>query len=293
MAAEVKKFLFDRVFSDDAKETPFSQVRAEEERAHDAAVAAISEMLVPEQPEEEPAEPEAPPPPTFSEEDLAAARDKAFAEGKAEGAAEAKSSSEAATAKAVEQTARQLEALRAENAAAREAATAESVAIAAAIVRKLLPAADPDIAAREILTVVEEAMGRIYEEPTVVVRVSESLVPALADPIRDAAARAGYPGALTVAPDPAMAVGDCRIEWGIGGVERDLGALWAEVDEIIARNTGVDIANMPSPPAPPPMAEPAPPAAPDTMDGIDQALATLGGEGNDTEMDKPIGGDHG
>ena len=35
--------------------------------------------------------------------------------------------------------------------------------------------------------------------------------------------------------DPAMAPGDCRIEWADGGVARDRAATLATIDELVAR----------------------------------------------------------
>lgn len=246
MSTAEKKFLFDTVFSDDEKEIPFSEIeKAAEEAMREAERKAEMVDAGPAEPEIE-EEPEEPEPPTFSEEELAQARDEAFAAGKAEAAREAAAAMETVAAQALEVIAAKMDALREDVRDAREGRAGEGLAVAAAIVRKMLPAADPDLAGAEILQVVDTAMARIYEEPRVVIRVNDGLVEALEDKIRNIAERDGYPGALTVAPDPDLPVSDCRIEWGAGGVERDLGALWTEVEDIIHRNTGIDIADIPN-----------------------------------------------
>ena len=242
MTAADKKFMFDRVFSEDEKEIPFSEIPEDEHGVREPYDYSPPEEGAIAEPENEVEEaPEEPPAPTFSEEELAQARDDSFAAGKEEAAREAAESLEAQLAKALDNIADNLVSLQQDSHNAQDASTGEAVVIAGAIVRKLLPAADPELAAGEILHVVETAMGRLYEEPTVSVRVNDSLIDLIGEKIRDASQRKGYSGTLTVSGDPSLPVSDCRLEWGAGGVERDLGAMWAEVEDIIARNTGVHL----------------------------------------------------
>jgi hypothetical protein len=48
--------------------------------------------------------------------------------------------------------------------------------------------------------------------------------------------------------DPAVAEGDCRIEWSGGGIIRDQTALWREIDTLMAESVG----SVAPPPASPP-----------------------------------------
>jgi flagellar assembly protein FliH len=45
----------------------------------------------------------------------------------------------------------------------------------------------------------------------------------------------GFEGRLVVMADPAMAAGDCRIEWSDGGVIRDRAATLATIDDLVDR----------------------------------------------------------
>src|SRR5450759_3582805 len=67
------------------------------------------------------------------------------------------------------------------------------------------------------------------EAVEVAVAVAAKLAPALIAHAR------GFEGRLVVLSDPAMAPGDCRIEWADGGVARDRAATLATIDDAVAR----------------------------------------------------------
>jgi len=48
------------------------------------------------------------------------------------------------------------------------------------------------------------------------------------------AERAGFADRLMVSADGSIAAGDCRIDWGSGGAERDGERLWQEIESILA-----------------------------------------------------------
>ena len=47
--------------------------------------------------------------------------------------------------------------------------------------------------------------------------------------------RSGFEGRLVVLGEPGIALGDCRIEWADGGVNRDTAAAEAAIGEAVAR----------------------------------------------------------
>jgi flagellar assembly protein FliH len=49
-----------------------------------------------------------------------------------------------------------------------------------------------------------------------------------------------FDGKLVYAADPRVAFGDCRVEWGDGGAERDLARSWEEIEAVLARALGMD-----------------------------------------------------
>jgi flagellar assembly protein FliH len=74
--------------------------------------------------------------------------------------------------------------------------------------------------------------------PHVVVRVSEALYAVTRDKLDEIARSRGFEGRLVVLADPAIAPGDCRIEWADGGINRDYAATEAAIAEAVARYIG-------------------------------------------------------
>jgi flagellar assembly protein FliH len=189
---------------------------------------------------EEPVEivPEEPPPPTFSEAELAAAREQAYAEGLAEGLKRAR-------AEAAESQTQKLNDLLAvlsgkvatllTEEAARVAQSREmTMQIALAIARKLLP----DYANRNGLGEIEAAVLHVLSglggEPRVVIRVADGLLDTVTLKVQQEAARYGFGGKLVFIGDAGLGPSDCRVEWADGGLERDTMRIWSEVDRLVA-----------------------------------------------------------
>lgn len=184
---------------------------------------------------EAPEEPEPPPPPTFTEEELAIARDSAYAEGRESGRAEAMETLEQATAAALTAITGHMDALFGRQEEANDANARNAVRVAMAVLHKILPAACEKHAFDEVAKVVEEVVGHILDEPRIIVRLAAALV----DPVRDrleAVAQAhGFEGRVVVQADPRLAAGDCRVEWTDGGAERDQARLMQEIEAAVAR----------------------------------------------------------
>jgi flagellar assembly protein FliH len=181
----------------------------------------------------------APPPPpapdaTYSAGDLARERAAGFAEGRAAGLKEAGRAGEVRLATALEAVAEAMPRALSELDAVRTVAIGEAVAGAAAIAAKLLPALYRREAASEIEAVVAEVLPKLFEENRVAVRVNPADLPPLAERLAIIAERAGFADRLMVSADGSIAAGDCRIDWGSGGAERDGERLWREIESILA-----------------------------------------------------------
>lgn len=178
---------------------------------------------------------EVPPAPTFSEAELAAARQAAFAEGRAAGVAEAEGCHAARLATAVEALTPQIAALAQDVAAAADARRRDSLEAALTVVRKLFPQLARAHGLEELHTVVEQCLERLRDEPRVVIRCADADLDALQARAEQAAARSGFEGKLVFLADERLKTGDLRVEWADGGAERDQKALWQEIDAVIAR----------------------------------------------------------
>lgn len=103
-----------------------------------------------------------------------------------------------------------------------------------AIARKLLP----DFVAKNGLQEIQALLGAIItemvHEPRLVVRTNKSQFDVVNTRVTELSTQKAYAGKIVVLADPEIAVGDCRIEWADGGVERDMQATWKNVEQTLA-----------------------------------------------------------
>jgi len=205
-----EKFLF---------ETSFDKEQSERAKAAAAAKAAA----------------EQPPAPTFSEEELEAARQAAFAQGKAAGLTDAKGAQSERLAAAVEGLPALFSQLAEALAADAEALRRETLEAALTVVRKLFPQLARDHGLEEVHAVVDACLERLRDEPRMVIRCADADLDALREIVEQSAAQSGFEGKLVFLADERLAAGDLRVEWADGGAERDQAGLWKEIDAVIAR----------------------------------------------------------
>jgi flagellar assembly protein FliH len=111
---------------------------------------------------------------------------------------------------------------------------AEAVEVAVAVARKLAPA----LVAREPFVEVAALAGNCFRElissPHIAVRVNDALYAAAREKLDDIARAKNFAGRLVVLAEPDIAVGDCRIEWADGGINRDSAATDAAISTSVA-----------------------------------------------------------
>lgn len=173
--------------------------------------------------------------PTFTLDDLEAARAMARAEGVEAGKAEAMASLERRTADVLAALGKRL----AESSAARDAAIARieagAVELCAALLRKLFPAMQQRHGLGEIEGLLRDGLRTMADEPRVVVRLNDQLIGGLQPRIDALAKSVGFAGRVVLVGDDMVAAGDCAIEWADGGAERIGDQLWTDVDELLKR----------------------------------------------------------
>ncbi len=209
--SDFEKFLF---------ETSFDSERVREANARAAAEAAAAAE---------------PPPPTFSEEELEAARQSGFAEGKAAGFAEAGEAQSRRIAGMIAALPQHLANLAGEIQAQDDERRRSTLEAAITVVRKLFPRLARDNGLNEIRAVVDSCLKRLRDEPRLVIRCADADLDALKDAIEASVARSGFEGKLVFLADEEIAPGDVRTEWADGGAERHQADLWKEIDAIVAR----------------------------------------------------------
>ena len=131
---------------------------------------------------------------------------------------------------------------------AHAAAERTAVELAATVGRKLATALVAAQPTAELEALLAESLSSLEGVPHLVIRCA----PDLADRLRDAATRrisaSGFAGRLIVIGDPEIALGDGRIEWVDGGLARDMGAIAADIDQLVsnylaARQTSAETSN--------------------------------------------------
>jgi len=111
---------------------------------------------------------------------------------------------------------------------------ADAVELAVTVARKLCPALLARQPQAELMALIEESLSTLNRVPHLVVRCHPDLAPGLEASAGAALGAAGFTGRLVVMPDPDRALGDGRIEWADGGLERDLHQVHYAIDTLIA-----------------------------------------------------------
>ena len=174
--------------------------------------------------------------PTFSEEELAQAREESFAAGKQEGFAEASGSTDRIAAQALEKIQELIPTLFAAQETANTEMHQQSIMVGVSVIRKLFPSLNQEYAAEEVSRVVNQVMETLRDEPKVVIAVNGEIMTALKERMTGLAIGNVSAGKVVLVEDETIPIGDCRIEWESGGAGRDTAALWQEIDAIVAHN---------------------------------------------------------
>jgi flagellar assembly protein FliH len=105
--------------------------------------------------------------------------------------------------------------------------------MALAIARKFLPEFTAKNGMQEIEALLTEVMGEMVHEPRLVVRVHESQFDVLNEKITALTAQKAYAGKIVLLADAEIAIGDCRVEWADGGMERNSQAMWDKIEKAV------------------------------------------------------------
>ena len=244
--------------------------------------------------------PEAPPAPTFSEEELEQARQQAFTDGMASGHKQAQDSVEQQTAMAVGVIGERLAELTRIDQEARQTGVRDVTTLARAIATKVAGDLIDEAPLAVIEKVASESLSRLFGETDVIIRVCETLAGSLRRRLDTADARGGFTGQLSVVGEPSLSGADCRIEWSNGMAERDSDAVWRDIRETISRFVSDDEAptGVHRAPADPPEpevesevereSETAPEAAPKTNVEASPIEPVVGAEAPPAPGDQPV-----
>lgn len=166
---------------------------------------------------------------------LAEAESRGYKDGYAAGEKDAKAQAERRRAAAFEQIGDAISRLARGLDAVQSRLEAEAVEVAAAVGRKLAPALIAERPFAEIEALAREAFRQLNGAPHVVVRVNDALLDMARERLDEMAQLAGFEGRLVVMAEPQIALGDGRVEWADGGVNRDRAAIEAAIEDAVSR----------------------------------------------------------
>lgn len=181
---------------------------------------------------------------TWSEAEVEQEKALAFAEGSKTGHAEALGTIEQKLSQAVDQLLVRSGEITAKLSAMEAGLGEEAKLLALTVGRAIASELLVQSRCAEIETIVSEALALLTNQPHVVVRVHEDLLESLTPRLQSISEQRGFTGKLIMLGEPDLDHSDCRIEWAEGGITRDVPALQAEIDSIVARHLSPESADV-------------------------------------------------
>lgn len=114
----------------------------------------------------------------------------------------------------------------------------EAIDVASAIARQLAPALIARQPLAEIEAIVLDVLSHVRAAPHVAVRISPEMAESAGIRLKKIAEERGFASRLVILPDPAIASGNCLVEWADGGVSRDTAAIEARIQQAIQNYLG-------------------------------------------------------
>lgn len=159
----------------------------------------------------------------------------AFARGFEQGAREAKAEAERRSVATLERIAAAITALDQQLAGVEAKFETEAVEVAVAVAGKLAPQLVAQEPFAEIAALAMGCFRNLVKCPHVVVRVNDALHETARAKLDEIVRRCSPDTRVVVLAEPEIAVGDCRIEWADGGIDRDSAVITAAIDEAVTR----------------------------------------------------------
>ncbi|WPZ34189.1 hypothetical protein T8K17_23520 [Thalassobaculum sp. OXR-137] len=209
-----KPFMFDYSFDDGADEARLAAERAARRAAEEA---------------------EANKPPTFTVEELEAAKAEAYARGRQDGMDDAMAGIEQQIARTLDAVFSRISKVFQQHAEWTKEMETDAARLGIAVIGRLAPELVRDRELPEVEAVIRDAFGFLTEQPKVMIRVAKDLEESLSGKVELMASRVGYEGQVVLVGDPELPVDDCRISWQAGAVERSLDDVWGQIEQITER----------------------------------------------------------
>ena len=176
--------------------------------------------------------------PTFTEDQLKAARDDGYQAGRRAGGQEAGDAIETKLNDALSMIGTQLDELFKRQAVDTANTFTDAVNIAVAIARKCFPHLNDTHGFPEIERMVREVLTEVLEEPRIIIHIGPTLKDTLEARVKTIANASNFGGQIIILEAEDMASGDCRISWSSGTAERDMEGTLRKIEQIVKANLG-------------------------------------------------------
>ena len=176
--------------------------------------------------------------PTFTEDQLNAARNESFEAGREEGMQEAGNAIETKINDSLGRICTQLDELFKRQAVDTATTFTDAVNIAVAIARKCFPHLNDTHGFAEIERMVSEVLTEVIEEPRVIIHINPTLKDPLNERIETIARESNFEGQRLILEAEDLPPGDCRITWSSGTAERTMEGILSKIEQIVEANLG-------------------------------------------------------
>lgn len=173
--------------------------------------------------------------PTFSLEDLKAAQDKAYNEGHAAATESAQNGLELKIAEVLEKVAAEISTLEDEQRCSHVDMQGVAIKLVRCITKKLLPYSATTYRFEEIENTLQQCLGFFNENVKITVKVHADTKDKIEEHFQEMLGKNGHEAEVNVVGVDNIGPSDCSITWGDGGAERNFQALWADIENILAK----------------------------------------------------------
>ena len=176
-----------------------------------------------------------PPAPTFTEADIADARQEAYARGYQTGVAETKKNQDEALNNMLALIEQNLITMIGKEDKRQREMVSHALQLTLSSFKKLIPHLPIALHEANIKSAIEKALDERHAEPRIVISVHEQMLEILKDKIDALATKHGFAGKAILFHDPQLNLADCRVEWADGGFERLMDDVMNKIEHEINR----------------------------------------------------------
>lgn len=202
-------------------------------------------------------EPEIPPPPVYSQEELDAAQKSSYDRGKKDGLAEAHASFEKRATDLLDKIMQNFKTLFAAEEQRARLYESESLYLARAIFSRLFPNLNERHGLEEVERVITDVLESHRTNPEIIIEVHPDFVESIRASVENAFKNLHGTGLCTITGNETLTPGACRLSWNDGGAVRDPQTLAEQISHILEdglaekprlRDNGQDSSKMASEP---------------------------------------------